>query len=252
MIESVFLPGSPLSVWACYAVLFAVLYMLFRGVRLASANTPALVMPRLLTTGFIVFVWLGIVTAAVSSGFIGAQPMPRLLFLFAAVNIVSIGIAFSPIGRWLASGLSLGTLVAFHGFRLPLELVLHTWSEQGTIPSTMTWSGSNFDIITGILAFLIAPFATRFRGLAWTFNIVGLLLLLNLIRVAALSSPLPFSWPLESPLLIALHLPYALIAPICVGGALTGHLVLFRALLQKPRSVSGGPLSGGPLSLGDL
>tara|TARA_R110002111_G_scaffold177213_1_gene243292 strand:- start:30 stop:773 length:744 start_codon:yes stop_codon:yes gene_type:complete len=242
-----FQPGSSLSEWAFIAILVAVLFMLFRGIRVASTGTPALLTPRLLTTALVVLVWLGIFYAVVRSGAIAAQPMPRLVLLFVSVNIVSIVIGLSAIGRWLASGLSLGTLVAFHGFRLPLEIVLHSWAQQGTIPATMTWNGSNFDIITGVLAFLIAPFATRFRGLAWGFNLIGLGLLINVIRVAVLSSPLPFAWPLDNPLLLGLHLPYALIAPICVGGALIGHIVLFRALLQNPRTMPGGPLSLGEL-----
>ena len=40
---------------------------------------------------------------------------------------------------------------------------------------------------------------------------------------------------LEPPLLLALHLPYMLIGPVCVGGALLGHIVLTRRLLQTGR-----------------
>ena len=84
------------------------------------------------------------------------------------------------------------------------------------------------------VALLAAPFATRRRGIAWGANVVGLLLLLNVMRVAILSSPFPFGWGQQPPLLLAWHLPYALIGPECVGGALFGHLVLTRALLRRP------------------
>jgi hypothetical protein len=30
-----------------------------------------------------------------------------------------------------------------------------------------------------------------------------------------------------------MHLPYALIAPVCVAGALAGHVILTRALLMR-------------------
>ncbi len=43
------------------------------------------------------------------------------------------------------------------------------------------------------------------------------------------SSPLP----VEPPLVLAFHLPNALIVPVCVGGALFGHVALTRALLRK-------------------
>jgi hypothetical protein len=48
--------------------------------------------------------------------------------------------------------------------------------------------------------------------------------------VAVLSAPVSFGWHVAPPLLVAFHLPYALIGPVCVGGALFGHIVLTRAL----------------------
>jgi len=234
--EFSFQPGSTTTVAVFCAILSAVVLMLFLGVARASRNTPALVTYRLVTTAIVTTIWLGIFTVIVKTGLVADHPMPRLIILFVIINIVSIMLAISPLGGWLATGLTPGVLVAFHGFRLPLEIVLHQWAKQGTIPATMTWGGSNLDVITGILALLIAPFATRFRSLAWMFNIVGLLLLFNVVRVAVLSSPLSFAWDTEPPLLVAFHLPYALIAPVCVGGALAAHLILFRTLLLKPGS----------------
>ena len=102
----------------------------------------------------------------------------------------------------------------------------------------MTWTGQNWDIISGLTALVCASFATRHRAAARIANIVGFALLLNVMRVAILSSPVPFGWGQQPPLLLALHLPYALIGPVCVGGALFGHLVLTRALWNKPPQLS--------------
>ena len=68
--------------------------------------------------------------------------------------------------------------------------------------------------------------------MAWVANLVGFALLLNVMRVAVLAAPVPFGWGQQPPLLLAFHLPYALIGPVCVGGALFGHIVLTRALLR--------------------
>jgi hypothetical protein len=136
------------------------------------------------------------------------------------------------VGRWWATGLPISVLVAFQGFRLPLEIVLHWWVEDGTIPQTMTWTGSNLDVISGIVAIGAAPFARR-RAVAWLANLVGIVLLANVARVALLSSPVPFGWNVSPPLMLAMHLPYAWIVPICVAGALCGHIVLTRALLWR-------------------
>ena len=103
----------------------------------------------------------------------------------------------------------------------------------------MTWTGQNWDIISGTAALICAPLATRYRITARVANIVGLALLVNVIRVAILSSPLPFAWGQQPPLLLALHLPYAFIGPVCVGGALFGHVVLTRALWQNSLKVEG-------------
>ncbi len=171
--------------------------------------------------------WLGGLSALVASG-----RLPGLPLFFGAVLLVSTLAALSPLGARFAATVPLGALVGFQGFRLPLELVLHDWARQGTIPGTMTWSGQNWDIVAGLVALLAAPFAARRRGVAWGANVVGLLLLLNVMRVAVLSSPLPFGWGQQPPLVLAWHWPYALIGPVCVGGALFGHLVLTRALLR--------------------
>jgi hypothetical protein len=147
--------------------------------------------------------------------------------------MVSLVVGLSPIGRWL-SLLPLPALVAFQVFRFPLELVLHSWVAQGVIPSTMTWSGRNWDIISGVVALILAPFCRRSIILAWIANGVGLALLINVMRVAALSSQVSFGWTVEPKLELIYHVPYALIIPICIGGALIGHIALTRALLRRP------------------
>jgi hypothetical protein len=111
--------------------------------------------------------------------------------------------------------------------------VLHSWVAQGVIPETMTWSGRNWDIISGVLALVAAPFCRRSIVWAWIANVVGLVLLVNVMRVAVLSSPVSFGWPVTPKLELIYHLPYALIIPVCVGGALTGHIALTRALLRQ-------------------
>jgi len=61
--------------------------------------------------------------------------------------------------------------------------------------------------------------------------------LANVGRVAVRSPPLAFGWPDVTPKLQpAFHLPYALIIPVCISGALIGHIALTRALLAKARA----------------
>jgi hypothetical protein len=225
-----FTPASPASVAAFLAIVGLILAAFLLAVHRACDGAPGRMLRVTLVTG----AWLGGLAWAVAAGWLESLPLHGVPFFFGAVLVVSVGAGLSPFGGRLAQAVPIPALVAFQGFRLPLELVLHEWARQGTIPGTMTWTGQNWDIVAGLVAILAAPLAARRRGVAWGANLVGLLLLLNVMRVAVMSSPLPFGWGQEPPLVLALHLPYALIGPVCVGGALFGHLVLTRALLRRP------------------
>lgn len=181
--------------------------------------------------------WVGLTGAYVASG-APASGTPGLIGFFASINVGAIALAFSPVGTKLIEGLPLWTLVAFQGFRLPLELVLHDWGDRGTVPVQMTFEGHNFDIVTGVSALAVAGFvlATRRREaprwMLWGFNVIGTALLAAVVAIVLLSSPLPIKSYEGPPILLALHLPYAWIGPVCVAGALAGHLMLWRGLVR--------------------
>lgn len=181
----------------------------------------------------VIVLYLMVTALLVRSGLFKRSFIPYgPMFLIGTVSAASV-FGLTPIGNKVAQRVSTAWLVLFQAFRLPLELVLHDWYKSGTIPETMTWTGSNWDIATGVLALLTFAFVNHRRWLAWLFNIVGIVLLLNVGRVAILSSPVPFGWHVDPPLELILTLPYAYIVPICVGGAALGHVVLTRRLLSK-------------------
>ncbi|MEZ0268322.1 MAG: hypothetical protein ACAI43_26645 [Phycisphaerae bacterium] len=227
-----FTPATPASLAAFVLIVAAVLGVVVVGVFAAHRRLGLPAGRRTATVHVGLLLWVAITSVPVATGLLAAGPMPRIPLYFAAINLAGVLFAFSRTGRALAIGLPLAALVAFQAFRLPLELVLHHWAGRGVIPPTMTWTGQNFDIVTGVLALLLAPFASRSRAAAWAFNLIGFALLLNVMRVAMMSSPLPFAWPdVRPPLQLVLHLPYAWIGSVCVAGALAGHIVLTRALL---------------------
>jgi hypothetical protein len=228
-----FLPASERSLEVFLFVLALVVALFLAGVHAASRHLGAPAGRRTALCALGLAAWLGLDAAWVASGVIAARPMPHLPVFFALNNLAALALALSPVGGWLSRGLPLSALVGFQAFRLPLEIVLHDWARQGTIPVTMTWEGSNFDYVSGLVAIVAAPLATRSRAAAWIANAVGFALLANVARVAILSSPLPFAWQVTPPLELAAHLPYALIVPVAIGGALAGHVVLTRALLRK-------------------
>jgi len=228
-----FHPANPVSVTAFVVVVAAVLMAVVCGVWFAARRVGETPGRRAGWVALGLAVWVSVTSAVVASGVLRLAPMPGIPLFFFSMIGVAVWFGLSSTGKLLATGVPLPALVAFHGFRLPLELVLHSWAGHGTIPSTMTWTGQNLDIISGVVALVTAPLCVRWKAAAWVANVVGVVLLVNVGRVAMMSSPLPFAWEVQPPLQLILYLPYAWIGSVCVAGAVAGHVVLTRALLCK-------------------
>lgn len=223
-------PSTPSLAAFLVIVIFVIGAAVFGTYKASAEDGPQIARQRALQLFAGLLVWNGAFGVFISTGAVLDNFMLAMPFLGLS-NLAAVALATSPLGRRLAT-LPAAWLVGFQAFRLPLEVVLHSWGDQGSIPMTMTWSGSNLDVFAGIAALLAAPFAER-RAVAWLFSVVGLGLLLNVMRVAVLSAPFPFSWGQEPPLLLPAFVPLYLIVPVCVAGALCGHLVLIRKLLSE-------------------
>ncbi len=161
-------------------------------------------------------------------------PAPALLLVL-AVTIATVAWALSPVGARVALSIPLGVLVGFQVFRIPVEVLLHRLAGEGVIPFEMTYTGRNFDIVTGVTGGLLGIALLRGRAvprsvlLAW--NVLGLLLLANIVGVAALSTPTPFRVFTDGPPnLLPSTVPFVWLPTFLVQLALAGHLLLFRRL----------------------
>jgi hypothetical protein len=163
---------------------------------------------------------------------------PPFAFLVLSVTAVSVVIASGPYGRRLVTGLPLWILVGIQGFRLPLEVAMHTMYERGIMPQQMSYSGRNFDIVTGITALIVAALLRpgligRRVVLAW--NVIGLALLLNVVIVAILGTP-RFRYFGDDALNVWItYPPFVWLPAVMVVAALAGHLIVFRALWSHAR-----------------
>ena len=182
--------------------------------------------------------WMFVTWRAAASGVLrnwDATPPPFALLVLAIV-LVATAIALSPIGRTLAGGLPLWILIGFQGFRLPLELAMHTMYERGVMPIQMSYSGRNFDVITGITALIVSLLLASGRGgrlLAAAWNVLGFALLINVVVVAVLSTP-RFRYFGDDHLNIwVTYPPFVWLPAVMVLAALAGHLVIFRALASS-------------------
>ena len=178
--------------------------------------------------GFLIYLF--VFSLFVISGLPQRQMMPVAPLLFFSVPCVFLFLGLSTTGLKIAQSFSFAVLIGFQSFRLPLELILHHWANIDTIPVTMTWTGQNWDVITGIVSFFGFFAVKKYPQLIRLINLLGFLLLLNVIRVAFMSLPLPlpFAWSLANPLQLIMYFPYALIGPLFVGPALLGHILVFR------------------------
>lgn len=191
--------------------------------------------------------WMGVTAILANSGvLLSLRGSPKLMVYLVTCNGLALALALSPAGKRLIQQVPIAALVAFHGFRLPLELVLHAWFDQGVLPVQMTYEGHNFDIITGSSALLVGAMlhwvpisnATRWRWVL-AFNILGTALLVAVVRIAILSTP----WPLRSymndpPIQLVFYAPYTWILVVCVAGALWGHVLVFRWLWSHRRQAN--------------
>jgi hypothetical protein len=225
---------SPGSLAAFLVVVVGVVIAVAGGLRLAGFA------PLRIAGGL--GAWLALTGLLSASGVLAESvgPIPLVFPFLLGSNLMALGLALSRVGRALTAAVPLAALVAFQAFRLPLEVVLHAWYGEGVIPVQMTWEGANFDIVTGSLAVPMALVLAKrpSRMLAWIFDGMGLVLLVNVVRVALRVTPGPFFAYDDdtAPLLLAFHFPTGWIVSVCVAGALAGHVVLTRALLLPSRA----------------
>lgn len=188
----------------------------------------------------LVAAWLaltGLIPFARELGYLSLRFQPVVFFGGFAIATI---LALSPFGKRMAFGLPVAFLVGIHVYRLPLELILHQWWQEGFLPIQLTYLGDNFDIVTGVVAPIFAFLAWRFKNalwLTWIFNIGGLLLLLSIVTIVNLSTPTPLREALggytTGPVPDALHFPYFWLPSVAAAGAVFFHVVLFRRLLSS-------------------
>ncbi len=161
---------------------------------------------------------------------------PPMAVLVLTVLVVGVGVGVSRVGGRLAQSVPLATLVGLQAFRLPLELVMHRAAVLGIMPEALSYSGYNFDIVTGASALglwlaMRAGLRVPRAGL-WVWNAWGLWCLAVITAVAVGSSPLVRAFGSEPRHLNTwvLFFPYVWLPTVLVVIALAGHVVVTRAL----------------------
>ncbi len=168
-----------------------------------------------------------------------SSAMPPRIMLFGVLPaMMTIAAYFIFFRESLIDKVSLRLLTMLHVVRIPVELVLLWLFYNGQVPRLMTFEGRNFDIVFGILTpvvYLIAFRGDRTkRGLLIVYNILGLILLANIVSIAALSIPSPIQQlAFDQPNRAVTFFPYSWLPTIVVPIVLFGHLAALWKLLRS-------------------
>ena len=166
---------------------------------------------------------------------------PRIALAGVWPAVLLIVIYFIFFRRSYIERLPLKLLTLVHVVRIPVEITLLWLYLGGQVPRMMTFEGLNFDILSGVFA--IVAFAVGFqRNIAVkpvliTFNILGLLLLINIVSIAILSLPTPIQrLNFDQSNWAVLYFPYVWLPTIVVPIVLFSHLAsLWQLVAKQPR-----------------
>lgn len=207
-------------------------------------------------TTFILVTWVGLLTVLSINGFFSdfskLPPRPALAMLIPLPIIIFI--AFSKTGTQLLQTVPSHWLVFMQSFRIVVELLLLFAFMSGKLPVQMTFEGRNFDVLTGVLAlpvgYLIARKKNYSSKLIIAFNIIGIVLLLNILVIAVLSMPTSIRYFMNEPsnTLVA-QFPFILLPGVLVPIAYTMHIFSLRQLLAKQRKMDINFVSNQSVSL---
>ncbi len=180
---------------------------------------------------FILPLWIFFQAALSLGGFYletGSFP-PRLLLFGVGPTLLLIAAYLAFFRDSFINKLPLKTLTLLHVIRVPVELVLYWLFVAEQVPEIMTFEGQNFDILSGFLAPIV--FLTAFRRdgtIRWLLiahNLLGLLLLTNIVATAVVSLPSPMQMTaFDQPNRAVLFFPYIWLPTIVVPIVFFAHL----------------------------
>lgn len=191
--------------------------------------------------------WL-IFTATLALGgfYVESQKFPPRVFLFGVLpSLAVILIYFIFFRKNFIERLPLKTLTLLSVIRIPVELVILWLFQTGQMPRAMTFTGWNFDIISGLSAPLIVWLAFRNnklnRPLLIIWHIGALLLLINIVAIAIMALPTPVQQiAFDQPNRAVMFFPFIWLPSIVVPIVFFSHLAALRQLLISDNSTLSG------------
>lgn len=190
----------------------------------------------------LISVWAALLLVPSYKGFFAdfsnVPPRPALAIIIPLPLLLMI--ALSGKATQLLKSIPLHWLVYMQSFRIIVELFLLSAFISGRLPIQMTFEGGNFDILTGLLAlpvgYLLATRKSYAPKLAIVFNVIGLLLLINILVIAVLSMPTSIRYFMNEPAnTLVAEFPFILLPGMLVPLAYGLHIFSLRQLILRWR-----------------
>lgn len=182
---------------------------------------------------------LGIAVLGVMDVFVDFSSFPpKIILAIIPPFILVVWMSRSKAFQQLLPSFPILFLYFLQFFRVIVELVLFELWKKGLIPQSMTFAGRNFDILVGLSAPLVGWMLYYKKILpdktALIWNILGLLILTNVVVTGILSTPTPLRVLFEDHANIAIgHFPFVWLPTVLVPIAYMLHITAIRYYFAK-------------------
>jgi hypothetical protein len=217
------------------------IFIVLRAVKqLAEANDNYKKLPAQVTVFLALWlIYLSLISyTEVLNDFSLPPKLPLLVVL--PIFVVLIISLFKKATSDLVSVTAVSWLIYIQGFRIIVELIIWGGYQIGLMPLITTFEGSNYDILVGITAIPMAYYAKSVkasRSLLILWNIAGLLVLANTVRIIITSAYFPAGIGLDTGTIGAefVSLPYLLIPGLFMPLAVYIHALSIKQLLRQTK-----------------
>ncbi len=217
-------------------------YLLYREFRLALPKTSLTKeQQKKFIRNFLIafFGWFAFIYAWSRFGTFGNFELfpVNALPVFIIPLITILVFSFSKSVKEILAHIPQENIIKFQVFRFYVEVLLWALFASAMLPVQMTFEGRNFDVITGVTAMLVGWLITKNKFpkaaiILW--NVMGLVLLINIVVIAILSMPTPLQYFMNEPdNTIVTQFPISLLPAFLVPLAYMLHILSLRKALMK-------------------
>ena len=195
---------------------------------------------KIIRLSIFILTWIIYIIVVSTTGMIDDFSLPPKLPIFIIIPaFLFIGILITRNDTNLVlKNLPVYLLIGFQGFRIIVELIIWLAYKDGIIPVETTFEGGNYDILIGITSIPMAFYTYKerlSRGLLIFWNIAGLFILANTVKLFLFSAFFPQFIGLENNTVdfSFLHPPLIFIAGLYMPIAVLFHGLSLKQLLSQ-------------------